>query len=169
MLGRALIKSFAFLTGGERESILSSSPQVGSLEGVYHFVHGPSPARSQRSLPHKHRDLMAEELVRFAEQQVLLQRVKRYSPPSDAKWPQQWYLVRLLVNSVVLLTQLEENKDCFLRWQFQPITSSFIGPALLPLLSVQHRKNHHDMNVQLAWEQDIIGRGAVVSILDDGG
>ena len=24
------------------------------------------------------------------------------------------------------------------------------------------------MNVELAWEQDIIGRGAVVSILDDG-
>lgn len=97
--------------------------RVGSLEGVYHFVHRPSPARSRRSLTHKHRDLMAEDLVMFAEQQVLLKRVKRYSPPSDAKWPQQWYL---------------------------------------------HRKNHHDMNVQLAWEQDIIGRGAVVSILDDG-
>ena len=76
-----------------RESILSSFPQVGSLEGVYHFVHRPSPARSRRSLTHKHRDLMAEDLVMFAEQQVLLKRVKRYSPPSDAKWPQQWYLV----------------------------------------------------------------------------
>ena len=32
----------------------------------------------------------------------------------------------------------------------------------------QHRKNGHDMNVQLAWEQNITGRGSVVTILDDG-
>ena len=32
----------------------------------------------------------------------------------------------------------------------------------------QHRGNSHHMNVELAWEQDVIGRGAVVSILDDG-
>ena len=32
----------------------------------------------------------------------------------------------------------------------------------------QHRPNGHDMNVEKAWEQDIIGRGGVVSILDDG-
>ena len=82
---------------------MSSSPQVGSLEGVYHFVHEPSPARSRRSLPDKHRELMAEEPVRFVEQQVVLKRVKRYSPPSDAKWPEQWYLVGLLVISVILL------------------------------------------------------------------
>ena len=32
----------------------------------------------------------------------------------------------------------------------------------------QHRKGGHHMNVELAWEQDVIGRGVVVSILDDG-
>ena len=33
---------------------------------------------------------------------------------------------------------------------------------------LKHRSNGHDMNVERVWEQDIIGRGAVVSILDDG-
>ena len=48
------------------------------------------------------------------------------------------------------------------------VGTTSLAPALLCLHSMQHRKSHHDMNVELAWEQDIIGRGAVVSILDDG-
>ena len=32
----------------------------------------------------------------------------------------------------------------------------------------KHRSNGHDMNVEEVWEQDVTGRGAVVSILDDG-
>lgn len=32
----------------------------------------------------------------------------------------------------------------------------------------QHRSNHHDMNVERAWEQGLTGKGIVVSILDDG-
>lgn len=36
------------------------------------------------------------------------------------------------------------------------------------LPKLQHRSNGHDMSVEKVWEQDIIGRGAVVSILDDG-
>lgn len=32
----------------------------------------------------------------------------------------------------------------------------------------QWRSNGHDMNVERAWEQNITGRGAVISILDDG-
>lgn len=34
--------------------------------------------------------------VKSVEQQVVLKRVKRdYHPPTDAKWAQQWYLVRV--------------------------------------------------------------------------
>lgn len=33
---------------------------------------------------------------------------------------------------------------------------------------MKHRSNGHDMNVERVWEQNIIGRGAVISILDDG-
>ncbi len=41
-------------------------------------------------------------------------------------------------------------------------------PSCLAGHTPQHRGSGHHMNVELAWEQDIIGRGAVVSILDDG-
>lgn len=33
---------------------------------------------------------------------------------------------------------------------------------------LQRRSSGHDMNVEKVWEQNVIGRGAVVSILDDG-
>ena len=36
------------------------------------------------------------------------------------------------------------------------------------LLLLKHRSSGHDMNVERVWEQNITGRGAVVSILDDG-
>lgn len=42
--------------------------QVGSLEGVYHFIHEDSPSRERRSasiLHPKHHDLLAEEHVRM--------------------------------------------------------------------------------------------------------
>ena len=42
--------------------------------------------------------------VRSVEQQVVLERVKRvYSPPTDEKWPQQWYLVRYLLKHQAFL------------------------------------------------------------------
>lgn len=41
--------------------------------------------------------------VRSVEQQVVLKRVKRvYSPPTDEKWPQQWYLVCYLLKHQTL-------------------------------------------------------------------
>ena len=93
--------------------------QIGSLNGLYHFVHSESPSRSIRSLDHKHKALLSEEevsislfvitksmiyllQVTFVEQQVAKQRVKRsHVVPHDSWWSKQWYLV-----SVALLLSL---------------------------------------------------------------
>ena len=89
---------------------------------------------------------------------MVLERVKRvFSPPTDEKWPQQWYLVCTHV------LDLPKIKRGGIIGNFSAIILTF---NLLP--DPQHRKNGHDMNVQLAWEQNITGRGSVVTILDDG-
>ena len=44
-----------------------------------------------------------------------------------------------------------------------------LTPSPLSLRSsLQHRDNHHDMNVERAWEEGATGKGVVISILDDG-
>ena len=40
--------------------------------------------------------------------------------------------------------------------------------VFLAFFCAQHREGGHHMNIELAWEQGVIGRGVVVSILDDG-
>ena len=70
---------------------------------------GPSPSRCHPSLPtlllHPHRLPLTPSQVQWLEQQVAKRRTKRdvYQEPTDPKFPQQWYLVRGLLGSWVLL------------------------------------------------------------------
>ena len=100
--------------------------------------------------------------------------------------PSIWYQLAWLLctpnNSAILATayihmentriaQRKERKGNSERRKSTPLflavrlyTCTCISLCLHP----QHRSNHHDMNVERAWEQGVTGKGVVISILDDG-
>ncbi|XP_011405480.2 PREDICTED: furin-1-like [Amphimedon queenslandica] len=77
--------------------------QVGNLEGYYHFIDHESSTRTTRSLDTKHLNLMNDQQVVSAEQQVSQKRVKRsIVVPHDTMWSRQWYLNRESKNMNVM-------------------------------------------------------------------
>nr|XP_002162190.1 PC3-like endoprotease variant A isoform X2 [Hydra vulgaris] len=67
--------------------------KIGNIEGHYHFKHEEIGERELEKARHKTALLNLEDEVKFAEQQKILERVKRDGIPNDPYFKDMWYLL----------------------------------------------------------------------------
>lgn len=113
---------------------------------VYHLEHKKVAKRSIEPSHHHHTRLIAEPVVKWAEQQ----KVRRRSKRDFVKRPRTVAVTRLKHASSMSKDRIYLNDP---KW---------------PQMWYLNRGHGLDMNVQGAWEEGITGKGIVVTILDDG-
>jgi len=67
--------------------------KIGNIKGHYHFKHAEIGERKKREATHKTDLLQAEDEVKVAVQQKILERVKRDDIPNDPYFKDMWYLL----------------------------------------------------------------------------
>ncbi|KAK3584435.1 hypothetical protein CHS0354_017715 [Potamilus streckersoni] len=151
-----------------REHGFNIVEEISSLN-LYHLVHPEVTQRSKRSAENFIHRLKTDARVLYAEQQVILSRVKRTHyiihdkqeelPIREITDNSVYYRVPLeqIVARDEIPTQTIEHSDPFYKDQWY-----------LENLGQTGGKRGIDMNVAKVWEYGFTGKGVVVAVLDDG-